>query len=218
MSIFAHSAGPMPLANAKMPQFSNQCMSTEHDYEFEKAYWGNCCNTFDEEQKHYVYASLMDIPRVHYSFDAKNKTVLDIGGGPVSMLLKTINLNHGKVIDPIVYPSWTLGRYATHNISVAVSRGEDINERGWDEAWIYNCLQHTDDPALIIRKALKAAKVLRLFEWVDIPAHEGHPHELTELNLNGWIGTKGHTVILNHSGCYGKAYYAVHTSPYATDH
>lgn len=187
----------------------------DNDLEFERKYWGDCCNTFDEEQKHYVYASLMGIPRVHYSFDAKEKTVLDIGGGPVSMLLKTVNLKQGKVVDPIVYPNWTLGRYAAHNIKVAVSKGEDIKEFGWDEAWIYNCLQHTDDPALIIKKALKAAKVLRLFEWIDIPAHEGHPHELTQENLDKWIGAKGNTATLNHSGCYGKCYYVVHTSPYA---
>lgn len=200
-----------------MRQFSYQCMSIEHDLAFEKEYWGDCCNTFDEEQKHYVYASLMGIKRVHYSFDAENKSVLDIGAGPVSMLLKTKNLKKGKVVDPIMYPRWTRDRYLAHNIHVLVSRGEDIKEKGWDEVWVYNCLQHTDDPGLIIDKALKAAKVLRLFEWIDIPAHEGHPHELTQETLNEWIGAKGNTVNLNHSGCYGKGYYVIHTSPYAKD-
>jgi hypothetical protein len=34
----------------------------DHGFEFEKAYWGDCCNTFDEEGKHFVYAKLMGIP------------------------------------------------------------------------------------------------------------------------------------------------------------
>ena len=73
-------------------------MSSDHEHEeFEKEYWGNCANTFDEDQKHYVYAKFMELPRMHYSFDAKGKRILDIGGGPSSMLLKCINLAKGKV-------------------------------------------------------------------------------------------------------------------------
>ena len=40
---------------------------------FEKEYWGNCANTFDEDQKHYVYAKFMEIPCNHYSFDVDIK-------------------------------------------------------------------------------------------------------------------------------------------------
>lgn len=179
------------------------------DYDFEKMYWGNCCNTFDEEQKHYVYGRLMGLTPVHYSFDVCKKRILDIGGGPVSMLLKTVNLSKGKVIDPIQYPDWTVQRYKSNNIDVEVGRGEDINEQDWDEVWIYNCLQHADDPQKIIENAKKAAPVLRFFEWIDIPAHEGHPHELTENTLIQWIGQKGNTIHLAQSGCYGRAYYGV---------
>lgn len=186
-----------------------------NDLEFEKEYWGNCCNTFDEEQKHYVYARLMGIDIEGYGFNVHGKTILDIGGGPVSMLLKAKNLKLGKVVDPLVYPNWTISRYASNGIQVDVKRGEDTKEKGWDEAWIYNCLQHTDDPGLIIKNALKAAKVVRLFEWIDIPAHEGHPHELTKATLDEWLDTKGNQIKLAQSGCYGTGYYVVRTSPYA---
>lgn len=186
-----------------------------NDLEFERSYWGNCCNTFDEEQKHYVYAKLMGIDVVGYSFDVKNKTILDIGGGPVSMLLKAVNLNRGKVVDPIAYPRWTVDRYAANGIEVVVKTGEEVDETGWDEVWIYNCLQHTEEPARIIDNALKAGKLIRLFEWVDIPAHEGHPHELTKNSLDRWLQTNGNEITLSQSGCYGKAYYAIRTSPYA---
>jgi hypothetical protein len=180
------------------------------DLEFEKNYWGTCVNTFDEDQKHYVYAEYMGLSRTHYSFDVENKSILDIGGGPSSMLLKCINLKRGKVIDPIWYPKWTRQRYASHNIDVKIQSGEDIKEDGWDEVWIYNCLQHVSSVEKIIDNAKKAASTLRIFEWIDIPPHEGHPIQLTKEYLDACIGLPGSgTVDLAHSGCYGRAYYGV---------
>lgn len=186
-------------------------MTHPDHYDFEKAYWADCCNTFDEEQKQFVYAKFMAIPQIHYSLDVGGKRILDIGGGPASLLLKT-NLSKGKVVDPIEYPFWTRERYAVKGINVSVRRGEDfdpIDENAWDEVWIYNCLQHADDPGLIIENAKRYAKVLRIFEWVDIPPHPGHPHELTKASLDNWIKSEreGDTVILNESGCVGNAYF-----------
>lgn len=184
----------------------------DHDFKFEKAFWGDCCNTFDEETKHFVYAKLMGILVNHLGFYVDKKSILDLGGGPVSMLLKTRGFTKAKVIDPISYPKWTVERYAAHGIELQISKAEQICERGWDEVWIYNCLQHVDDPELILHNALQAGKLIRIFEWIDIPAHEGHPHELTKQNLDLWLGTKGNTINLAESGCYGRAYYAVHAS------
>jgi hypothetical protein len=95
------------------------------------------------------------------------------------------------------------------NIEVDVKTGENVTDLWWDEVWIYNCMQHAIDPGLIIDNAKRAAKVLRLFEWIDIPAHDGHPHELTEKALNTWIGASGGVTTLAESGCYGKAYFGV---------
>jgi len=185
-------------------------MSLDHDHEFEVNYWGNCANTFDEEQKHYVYAKFMEVPIVGYSFDANKKRILDIGGGPVSMLLKCRNLLQGKVCDPIDYPQWTKDRYKSHNIDVQVVSGEDIDEQDWDEVWIYNCLQHVDSIEKIINNAKRAAPVMRMFEWINIPPHPGHPHMLTKELLDNYIGLMGSgTVNLAERGCYGTAYYGV---------
>jgi SAM-dependent methyltransferase len=177
---------------------------------FESEYWGDCCNTYDEDQKHYVYAQYMGLMTVGYSFSMSGKSVVDIGGGPTSMLLKTTNLGKGLVVDPLLYPQWTYARYDAKKIDCLVIRGEDfIGNDKFDEAWIYNCLQHTDDPELIIQNAKRAAKIVRLFEWVDIPPHEGHPIELTKENLDQWLGKEGSTTQLARSGCYGKAYYNI---------
>ena len=182
------------------------------DYTFESQYWGDCCNTFDEDQKHYVYARYMGLKQVGYSFDVAGARIIDIGGGPTSMLLKTINLApRSLVVDPLHYPEWTYDRYSAKGIDSLVVRGEDIYEEGYDECWIYNCLQHTDDPELIIKNALKSAKTLRIFEWVDVPVHDGHPIELTKEKLDAWIGKEGRAIQLAESGCFGRAYFNTYT-------
>lgn len=139
----------------------------------------------------------------------KTQKILDIGGGPVSMLLKADKtyVTGSKVYDPATYPDWTIERYKNHGIEYVKKGGEQIDETGYDEVWIYNCLQHTEDPELIINNAKKAGKVLRIFEWVDIPQHLGHPQTLTQENLETWIGQKGEVKVLNENGCVGKAFY-----------
>jgi len=166
----------------------------KEEYKFEADYWGNCANTLDEDIKHFLYASVMGIPRTGtYELSIYGRKILDIGGGPSSMLLQVKDHGGSKVIDPIKWPSWTTERYASHNITIDQMTGEDISETGWDEVWIYNCLQHTIDPKKIIENAKKAAPVLRIFEWLDIPAHDGHPQELTKKDLDEWIGQPGFT-------------------------
>ncbi len=76
----------------------------------------------------------------------------------------------------------------------------------YDEAWIYNVLQHTDDPSLIVKNALSVSRKLRIFEWINIPPCEGHPHMLTEAGLNDWCGSSGDVVPLSYEGCHGLAY------------
>jgi hypothetical protein len=176
---------------------------------YEAKYWGDCVNTFDEEQKHFTYAKCMGLVQRHYSFEGRDKRILDIGGGPVSMLLKTIDLKEGKIVDPLYYPGWVYWRYRAKKIPVSIMRGEDIVETGWDEVWIYNVLQHVDDPALIIANARRAAPLIRIFEWIDIPPHEGHPHMLTETALTQWLGEAGRVGSFNANGCFGRAFYGV---------
>ncbi len=180
------------------------------EYKFEKSFWGDCTNTFGEETKQYVYARFMGLEKIDWSFDVHHKRILDIGGGPVSMLLKAFTLSAGKVCDPIRYPAWVYERYAAKNIECATILGEDVHETGWDEVWIYNVLQHTIDPEKIIHNALRAAPVLRLFEWLDFPPHPGHPQMLTEVDLTRWLlGRRGLVVQLNHDGCFGRSFSGV---------
>ena len=187
-----------------------------HD-QFESDFWGNCANTYGEERKQLVYAKRMGL-RLHgdwrsdFNIDMAGKSVIDIGGGPASLLLKCIRLGDSFVVDPLPFPDWVYRRYQCAGIGYAKCRGEDIDSRlssQVDEAWIYNALQHCDDPVKIISNARHVAKVVRLFEWIDIPAHLGHPQMLTEPMLKEALSGMGQTEQLNEDGCFGRAFYGV---------
>lgn len=186
----------------------------------ENAWWGDCANTYHEEQKQLVYAARMglsaDWTGAHPpSFDLQERSVLDIGGGPVSLLLKCVNLGSCAVLDPGEFPSWIWERYDAHDIDCMRLPAEDLNpqRRSRDEVWIYNVLQHVEDPELVIEKAMAIGDTIRIFEWVDIEPYEGHPHKLTEADLDAWLGAPGFVTELNESGCVGRAYYGVFSTP-----
>lgn len=184
----------------------------------EDAWWGDCANTWHEEQKQFVYAKRMGL-RAEWggahppTFDLEGRSVIDIGGGPVSLLLKCVNRGYSVVCDPGRFPAWVNARYRECAIEHWTQNAEGLSSgHDFDEAWIYNTLQHVHDPALVIEQARDAAKVIRVFEWIDIPPYPGHPHELTEERLDFWFGSKGFTVTLNESGAVGRAYYGVLTT------
>lgn len=197
-------------------------MSWEDDQKFEKEWWGDCINTFTEETKQLTYGYKMGLTCYSNNgkwpcYNLEGKSVLDIGGGPTSMLLKCENRGRSKVADPCDYPSWVVNRYTEARIAYVKIQGEELlpgkkipgKIDKWDEVWIYNVLQHTEDPKRIIRNAKLLGKTIRIFEWLDIPAHEGHPQELKDYLLDMWLDGKGTTEWLNENGCYGRAYYGV---------
>ena len=124
---------------------------------------------------------------------------------PTSLLLKCVNRGKSKVIDPLTYPDWAYARYNHADIEWSLVKGEDINETGFDEVWIYNVLQHVIDPAEIIANAKRAGKIIRLFEWLEIGVAPGHPHNLLEDQMNEWLGGSGKTGF--NGG--GKEYYGI---------
>ena len=183
---------------------------------WEQRWWGDCKDTSNEENKQRTYAKHMglgvDKNIIYFNPPyAMRQKVIDIGGGPVSMLLKMAEneVRDCKVYDPSTYPEWTVERYKDHGIQYIKKGGEEVDERGYDEVWIYNCLQHTQDPALIIANAKRAAKRLRIFEWIDMPQEVGHPHILTQENLEKWIGQAGNVKYINENGATGKCFYGV---------
>jgi hypothetical protein len=194
-------------------------MSWHDDQKWEAAWWGTCANTFGEETKQITYAHRMGLQNVpldgHWPvYDVQHKRILDIGGGPTSLLLKTVNLAEGVVIDPCRYPAWVAERYRHARITYLERPGENplfppyYGPKYFDECWIYNCLQHTLDPRRIIENARTVAKAIRIFEWIDREECIGHPQTLRALELDQWLDGTG--IVENmkgENGCVGPAYY-----------
>lgn len=198
--------------------------------EWEREWHGNCINSFHEEEKQLVYAEKMGLirtptPKTPYNFDLEGKSILDIGGGAYSILLKCVNFSGDtSIIDPLMdkYPNWVRARYDTLGIGyLGCMGGEDIltYETGdgvklfepaqFDEVWIYNVLEHVIDPKKIIDNALELGKVLRIFEWVETRTNIGHPHSLKKTELDAWLGGEGKVEEIDHDGAVGKCYYGI---------
>jgi len=172
----------------------------EDAQKWERTWW----HTYPEHhgmeiKKGQIVAGLMSIRPA----DIRDKSVLDIGCGPFS-LLQSIQAKRAVCLDPLDYGSldepYRILAEQGWNITRICMRGEDITLPGpreilgtFDEAWIYNCLQHVIDPQLILANAMQVAKRVRIFEWTDMPPYEGHLHTikpnmiLHNFKLRDWI-------------------------------
>jgi glycosyltransferase involved in cell wall biosynthesis/SAM-dependent methyltransferase len=151
----------------------------EEAQHWERGWWGlEWGPHWDEElKKQETYFRLMGIPE-NRDFGAKE--ILDVGCGPVSLLQRS---THGpsRGVDPLAVSAETLKRYTDANVEFLNIKAEEMPEdKQFDEIWMYNCLQHTDDPDLILQKIARLGKTVRIFEWVDLGVCPGHPQNLTE--------------------------------------
>lgn len=189
----------------------------EQAQKWESSWWGTCANTVWEDIKQFNLSKFLGLKVVPNAYTQlriplSGQKVLDIGGGPSSLLLKCENVE-GTVVDPGDYPDWVTSRYTQCGIIQYQIKGEDIldafEKDEFDEVWIYNCLQHTEDPAKIIRNARKVGKIIRLFEWINTGTNEGHPHTFTKDWFDKHLKGDGKTINLNANGLHGEAYYGI---------
>ena len=183
--------------------------------EWEKVWHSNCVNSYGEETKQFTYAKKMGLrlapnEKTPYNYSFNGESVVDLGCGPYPIFLKCQGLSKMVGVDPCPYPDWVYSRFKEANIiSVRISGEEFITNDIFDECWIYNLLQHVQNPELVIRNALRVSKILRLFEWIENGISPGHPQNLTEKDLNKWLGGNGKVEIINENGCVGKCYYGI---------
>lgn len=192
-------------------------MAWKDEQHFEADWWGSCLNTYGEETKQLSYFKRMGLKAESRDgkypvIDLTGKTIIDIGGGPVSLLLKCVNFEHGMVIDPCMYPEWIKARYKIAKIDYLRAMAEEtfwVPKFRVDEVWIYNVLQHVESPKKIIENAKEAGMIIRIFEWIEMPPSPGHPHTLTSKKLNTWLEGEGKVEDINENGCHGKCYYGI---------
>lgn len=203
-------------------------MAILHDWKaaqkWERDWHGDCANSFNEELKQFVYAQRMSLDefkvqdvasRTFWNFG--DNTVIDVGGGAYSLLLKSIAKKRA-VIDPCDYPNWVKMRYLECGISFLNEPAELFVDEVRPEclpkadiALIYNCLQHTVDPEKVIKAARLMAKEIRIFEWIETGVNIGHLHTLHAKDLDSWLGGTGKVENINQAGCVGLCYYGVFT-------
>jgi 2-polyprenyl-3-methyl-5-hydroxy-6-metoxy-1,4-benzoquinol methylase len=188
----------------------------EEANKWENEWHGNCVNSYNEETKQYIYAHYMGLDQYATNYygqkgwDFGNQSILDMGCGPYSLLLKS-KAAYKLGVDPCPYPIWVGMRYDAADVEIEPVKGENFEYEGilFDEVLLYNCLQHTEDPAKICQNIRQISKIIRVFEWVDTGIADGHIQDLTEEKLNTWLGGEGKVEFINQSPVVGKAYYGV---------
>lgn len=162
---------------------------------WESEWHGNCVNSYQEESKQLEYANRMGLAverdvRNSPFINFHHKRVIDIGGGPYSILLKGINVM-GTVVDPGQYPLWVKGRYSSAGIDFVNQKAEEYHAGHYGIGLIYNCLQHTEDPEKIIRNMRRMCDEIFVHEWLDTPKSSGHIQTITEASMNKWLDAYG---------------------------
>jgi hypothetical protein len=182
---------------------------------WEKEWHGNCVNSYNEETKQYIYTTLMglDVYKTNYfgqiGWDFGDKNIIDVGCGPYSILMKS-NAKLKVGVDPCDYPKWVKMRYEASDVKFLQIPAEELKIKYvFDEALIYNCLQHTIHPKKIIENVLACSKIVRIFEWVEQGISDGHIHDLHADELDEWLGGSGKTEYINIGPCVGMAYWGV---------
>lgn len=149
--------------------------------EGEKSHWNTVLNSkelTEREDGYYRHAAVMFLQKDNPT----NISVIDIGGGPLSLTLHH-DLGNCLVIDPILLTPPYMKNYTEHGISFIQSTAEDFladyTDKVYDEVWMYNCLQHTIDPDFIMENLWRVGKVLRISEPTNTPINTLHPHSFT---------------------------------------
>jgi len=192
--------------------------------EEELAFWNSPGAELGEQLKQLTYAKYLKLDFIHdgnspYVIDKTGLNILDVGGGPVSLLLKTIAAQK-VVVDPCLFPDWVDDRYSSNGILYYQQSGEKKMlkkyDSSFDEVWLYNVLQHTQDPEKIfdnIHKVLINGGVFRFLDWVDTPTNVAHPISLSYEKLSEWLAKYYDQPLLkteiNENGAVGKIAYGV---------
>jgi hypothetical protein len=139
------------------------------------------------------YAGMLRIP--HGDHDADAPSVTDFGCGPQSLLLSSRANRVASIgVDPLRFTDADEATYSAAGITRHIGPAETYTGPETEEAWMYNCLQHTMEPSAVIAAAAKVARhTIRIFEWVEVPTDTLHLHTLHEADLRNALVSHGYS-------------------------
>ncbi len=180
----------------------------------ERRFWGNAYNAaaFNEVVKQECYMRRMLLARDcgdgNGDLHLRKRSILDVGGGPWSMLLRAIGGRNLTVVDPFQLPPSAARRYQLYGIRYIQARAETRPSVGhFSEAWVYNVLEHTESPAAVLAFAAAAAAVVRVFAWLHQGVDALHMGGVSERLILDALGKpiEGGVVMLAENECFGLA-------------
>jgi hypothetical protein len=157
-------------------------------------WWSVADRRAHEAEMRAWYAGMLRIP---LGPTVRNRTVTDFACGPDSLLHVSRCWTEAHAVDPLTFTDEDEARYRDAGIVRHIGTAEAYDKPQTDEAWAYNCLQHTYDWAMALRGIARTARhTVRLFEWVEVPTDELHLHTLTEPALRNVLTSEGFREVL----------------------
>lgn len=139
--------------------------------------------SYEHYRKAYdYYFKYLDIDK-----DLKGKSVIEIGPGRIAALLFCTDWGKAYIFEPTHYEGVS-HLYDREDMELCNHTIEESKLPMVDEVWLFNVLQHVQDPDLLISKCKASAKVIRFFEPVDLPVNNEHPFTFSVEDFRGYFG------------------------------
>lgn len=123
--------------------------------------------------------------------DLSGLTVIEVGAGDYPALNYCHNFVKGFVVDPL--PSDVLigicEKTGLELINIPFESAAFAEDQGGTvEVWLFNLLQHVEDPKTVVDAAKKIAHRIRFFEPINEPITDYHLHTFTLEDYQSWFG------------------------------
>ena len=138
--------------------------------------------TKDEGVKHYAKSYENYFHFCGIDKNIKNKLIAEIGPADFPALAFCDNIGYSYIVEPL--PSDIL---KTFGIGIVQKKAEELSFGQCDEVWLFNVLQHVEDPDKIVENAKMAKKVI-FFEPINYGVDTCHLHNLTMEMFKDWFG------------------------------
>jgi hypothetical protein len=144
--------------------------------------WHMMRDTADEEcHRHGTEVIFNHHFGVDYKTYFKDKTIVESGGGRFPHVTFCDGAKNKISVEPLFdsLDEYSKKYQLDNGVQVVTGAFEDYDppeDLDVDEVWFFNVLQHVKDPSYQIEKGKEIAKVVRVFEPLNIPTDAAHPH------------------------------------------